>query len=156
MYNNSIFKKLCGILWTFYSPKSLPIRINDCLIILRFSINQKTIVVKYCQLNFILSFFSAQYYTMNFFMYFIQKYEIMYIHLTTQPKVQIIFLNYTQCTLDCKIQTQIHKMTFNVQEEPMPLFNLTDIFHTLCLAIPHFSISFYYKKLRTLQKGVKM
>ena len=37
----------------------------------------------------------------------------------------------------------------------MPLFNLTDIFHTLCLAIPHFSISFLLQKAENTPKRSK-
>ena len=114
--------KLCGILWTFYSPKSLPIRINDCLIILRFSINQKTIVVKYCQLNFILSlFFCAYMHHIEFFYVFHMKIQnYVYMHFVTfgitQPmshSTNNFFESYLglpciYCIL-CKIQTQIHK-----------------------------------------------
>ena len=94
--------KLCGILWTFYSPKSLPIRINDCLIILRFSINQKTIVVKYCQLNFILSLFLCVYALHWIFLCIFHMKKQNYSHAscniwdnTTYSTVQIIFLNHT-------------------------------------------------------------
>ena len=116
--------KLCGILWTFYSPKSLPIRINDCLIILRFSINQKTIVVKYCQLNFILSlFFCAYMHHIEFFYVFHMKIQnYVYMHFVTfgitQPIVQIIFSNHTYNYVSTvsyvRYKHKYIKMTFNV------------------------------------------
>ena len=116
--------KLCGILWTFYSPKSLPIRINDCLIILRFSINQKTIVVKYCQLNFILSlFFCAYMHHIEFFYVFHMKIKnYVYMHFVTfgitQPIVKIFFLNHTYNYVSTvsyvRYKHKYIKMTFNV------------------------------------------